>query len=159
MESIFNNGFQPLTCDEDVLLFEKDTFTVGRFKELVYKEVRSKIYYSSQKSFLILDQINKGYSIEHKISVQLQESLWTSCSEDIDCQLLGVGYLGWKKGKIRIKTDVNLCSQDYKGYTSNSPYHPQTIIKVDLEFCPDEPNEYQSPLDKLRQLESDLQKE
>ncbi len=32
----------------------------------------------------------------------------------------------------------------------------EAIIKIELEFSPDEPDEYQSPLDKLRQLESDL---
>ncbi len=41
MESIFNDGFQPLTCDEDVLLFGKNTFTVGKFRGLVLEIIKA----------------------------------------------------------------------------------------------------------------------
>lgn len=51
-------------------------------------------------------------------------------SEGGDCEILRPGPQGWQKGKIRIK------------------------VKVDLEFCPDEPetDQTESPLDDIRQM-------
>ena len=37
-----NSKFTPLDCD-DVILLERDTFTVGRFKELSNHEIKSKV--------------------------------------------------------------------------------------------------------------------
>ena len=38
-----NPKFTPLDCDDDVILLERDTFTVGRFKELSNHEIKSKV--------------------------------------------------------------------------------------------------------------------
>ncbi|MEB3277803.1 MAG: KGK domain-containing protein [Lyngbya sp.] len=162
MDGNFNDGFQPLTCDEDVLLFGKDTFTVGKFRRLVLEIIKGKVYdyESTRKTYTILSEINTGFRVDSKVGFGLLNSRWRFCTQEVECQLLGVGYSGWKKGKLRINTDINLCPQDYIASSySYGPRNPETIIKMDLEFCPDEPNEYQSPLDKLRQLESDLQLE
>ena len=35
-----SDNFQLLKSDDDILLFEKDTFTVGRFKELSCGAIR-----------------------------------------------------------------------------------------------------------------------
>ncbi|MGB3188866.1 MAG: KGK domain-containing protein [Limnoraphis sp.] len=160
MDGNFNDGFQPLTCDEDVLLFGKNTFTVGKFRGLVLEIIKAKIYgSSSQDYFAMLNQINTGFRVDSKVGFGLLNSRWRFCTQEVECQLLGVGYSGWKKGKLRINTDINLCPQNYTASVPSYGRRPETIIKMDLEFCPDEPNEYQSPLDKLRQLESDLQLE
>lgn len=57
---------------------------------------------------------------------EIANSLWVT--EGVDCELLQLGAKNWRKGKIR--------------------------IKVELEFCPDESEEIQSesPLDELRQI-------
>ncbi|MEA5522126.1 KGK domain-containing protein [Limnoraphis robusta] len=151
MDSNFNDGFQLLTCDEDVLLFGKDTFTVGKFRGFVLEITKAKIYsnYNSKERFTILNQINTRVIIGGKISFKLSDSQWKFCTKEVKCQLLGVGYSGWKKGKLKIQTDIDLCPQNYDYTTSNCPLIDRTIIKIDLKFCP-EPNEYQSPLDKLQ---------
>ncbi|KKD36904.1 KGK domain-containing protein [Limnoraphis robusta] len=172
MESIFNDGFQPLTCDQDVLLFGKDTFTVGQFKELVLRQVNNKVYYSvsgysesrysNSRHYLIIQQLNEAYSVENKVEIPISENYWVSCSGNIECQLLKIGSIGWKNGKLRIRTKVTFFPDEYIGKSYNHVQqwdYLKTEIQVELEFSPDEPNEYQSPLDKLRQLESDLQKE
>ncbi len=105
----------------------------------------------------MLSEINTGFRVDSKVGFGLLDSQWRFCTQEVDCQLLGVGYSGWKKGKLRINTDINLCPQDYTASVLSYGRHTETIIKMDLEFCSDEPNEYQSPLDKLRQLESGLQ--
>ena len=169
MESIFNDGFQPLTCDEDVLMLGKDTYTVGRFKELALEAIKQqKVYFSEQRTsskhrhYLTLEKLNAGYSVDRKFIIPTSESYWVSCSGNVECQLLKIGFPGWKKGNLRIRTKVTFFPDEYIGKSYNHDQewdYLKTDIQVELEFSPDEPNEYQSPLDKLRQLESDLQKE
>ncbi|MGB3188867.1 MAG: KGK domain-containing protein [Limnoraphis sp.] len=160
MDSNFSDGFQPLTNDEDVLLFGEDTFTVGLFAQLVLVKLQEKVNYRNQKGWAVLPTMRGGFSVNEKVTFELSESQWESSTEELECQFLGVGYSGWKKGKLRIKTDVDFCPQNVK--VSRPIISPrqlrlhEAIIKIKLEFSPDEPNEYQSPLDKLRQLESDL---
>ncbi|HEY9892856.1 MAG TPA: KGK domain-containing protein, partial [Candidatus Sericytochromatia bacterium] len=55
----------------------------------------------------------------------------------LDCQFLKVGSKGWEKGKIRIKVSYEF---------------ENNIIRVRLEFSPDEPPQPESPLDDLREL-------
>ncbi|MFY7806239.1 MAG: KGK domain-containing protein [Limnoraphis robusta] len=141
MESIFNEGFQPLTCDEDVLMLGKDTFVVRKFKDLVLRNIQQNIYsnYQSSKQLFLLMQMTGALSCGN-IHFQSSESHWKFCTQDVECQLLGFGYSAWQKGKLRIKTDIDLCN------------HQKVIIKINLEFCLKEQNEYQDPIDKLRQL-------
>ena len=168
MDSNFNDGFQPLTCDEDVLRFGKDTYTVGRFKELVVDAIKQqKVYYSQQRSsshrhYLTLETLNAPYTVDRKLSIPISESYWVSCSGNIECQLLTIGSIGWKNGKLRIRTKVTFFPDEYVGKSYNHVQqrdYLKTDIQVNLEFSPDEPDEYQSPLDKLRQLESDVQEQ
>ncbi len=167
MESNFNDGFQLLTCDQDVLLFGQDTYTVGRFKELVVYAIKEqKVYYSEEmrhsntRYYLTLEKLNGTYSVDRKFRIPIAESYWVSCSDNIECQLLKIGSPGWKKGNLRIRTKVTFFPDEYieKSYNHNQGWdYVKTEIQVDFEFSPDEPQEYQSPLDKLRQMESDLQ--
>jgi hypothetical protein len=160
MKSNLNDGFQSLTCDEDVLLFTYDiTYTVGLFAELILEKIRANVCDNAQVIGIVRSEI----LVYKKVTFELYKSQWESSTEELECQLLGVGYSGWKKGKLRIKTDVDFRYQN-PDFTAPVISARQlelsgVIIKIDLEFSPDEPNEYQSPLDKLRQLESDLQKE
>ncbi|MEB3277802.1 MAG: KGK domain-containing protein [Lyngbya sp.] len=160
MDSNFNDGFQPLTNDEDVLLFGEDTFTVGLFAQLVLERIKEKVYRQNQKGWTVLPTMRGEFSVDQKVTFKLSESQWESSTRELECQFLGVGYSGWKKGRLRIKTDVNFRPNVKVSPPVISPRQLElyeAIIKIELEFSPDEPDEYQSPLDKLRQLESDLQ--
>ena len=163
MDSNFSDGFQPLTNDEDVLLFGEDTFTVGLFAQLVLVKLQEKVNYRNQKGWTVLPTMQGEFSVDQKVTFKLSESKWESSTEELECQLLGVGYSGWKKGRLRIKTDVDFRPQNVKFsppvISLRQLELSGVIIKIELEFSPDEPNEYQSPLDKLRQLEYDSQQE
>lgn len=119
--------FTFLECDEDVLLFGKDTFTVGRFKELIKQD-----YESKNKNFILTQSNNIPVGTA---SFQLLDTKWNSINKD--CQILRIGSKGWQKGKIRFQVTY---------------IYSRHITEVYLEFCPDEPIEPESPLDDLRQL-------
>ncbi|HCF29146.1 MAG TPA: KGK family protein [Cyanobacteria bacterium UBA11049] len=134
-----NSKFTPLNCDDDVILLERDTFTVGRFKELSNHEIRNKLNYSinegsnnrySNSALVFSSCISLG---EQKIS--FTEIQFNSIK---DCQILKIGSKGWQKGKLKI----NVC-------ISPQGCH---LDKVCLEFCPDELVEPESPLDDIRKL-------
>lgn len=61
-----SDNFQLLKSDDDVLLFDKNTFLVGRFKELYLEQIRAKIYSNTNnhhREFVIFSN-----QIEWKVS-------------------------------------------------------------------------------------------
>ena len=133
-----DNKFVLLDCDDDVVLFEKDTFKVGRLKELSIREVRQKVdkyYYDSktqqngQSIIYFLRNIGVGEEVIDFSHFQY------NCVKD--CQLLQLSNMkGWEKGKLKIQIHISV------NYNKSD--------KVCLEFYPDEPMEAESPLDELR---------
>jgi hypothetical protein len=132
--------FKPLDCDEDVLLFNKDTFTVSRFKQLVKEDFYKKfqLYGTwNNKSFSIQDTFSN--LLLGAVQCQLDELNWNTTVQNL--QILRIVSKGWQKGKIRIQICIRMIFPlDYNKF------------QVFLEFCPDEPTEPESPLDDLRQL-------
>jgi hypothetical protein len=131
--------FTPLNSDNDVLMLNKDTFTVGRFKELVAEEIKKKF-------------LNTQITQNGRVDVLYSQDLWTiSIGKEsnlglkniqfrevsLNCELLKLGSQGWQKGKL--KTEICLEISQIK-------------IEVRLEFSSDEPTVPESPLDDLRQL-------
>ncbi|WRH65529.1 MAG: KGK domain-containing protein [Planktothrix sp. GU0601_MAG3] len=155
------DNFYPLTCDDDLLLIDKDTFTVARFKEFAMDDL-SRYYNRSDnnrsQTFTFFNFLNKYYyEIDGKIELQLTQSSWTNFSASVECKLLSLSSgKGWISGKLIIKSTVNLFPEDYKNFTYNSessPY-PKSEIEIELQFCPEktEPLETSdSALDELRQ--------
>ena len=137
-----NNLFSPLEGNNDVLLFNQDTFTVLRFKELLEKEVNTKLESAQNVSrSTLFTTAFCTYSIGGQVNLLLNNIQW--CNSPIDCQLLKVGSQGWQKGKLRIQIDTTIL------FNHNSA---SNIVDICIEFCPDEPSEPESPLDDLRQL-------
>jgi hypothetical protein len=134
-----HNTFEPLNGDDDVILLDKDTFTVSRFKELATKEIANKFNTKTNNNQYVFTSDFFTVSIGNETQVQLNDIQWRNLS--IDCQILKVGSKGWQKGKLRIKVDTKLLSWSH-----------DNKIQVCLEFCPDEPTVPESPLDDLRQL-------
>jgi hypothetical protein len=133
--------FNSLDSDDDVLLFNKDTFTVGRFKELVREDFYNKFNLSgtfSDKSFFSMLDTFKNLSVG-AVKCQLDELNWSTIIQNY--QILRIGSKGWQKGKIRIQICIKFIY----------PYNLDKF-QVFLEFCADEPTEPESPLDDLRQL-------
>lgn len=134
-----NPKFITLDCDDDVVLLEKDSFTVGRLKELSHQEIRKKLDYP-----IVLRNNNpltsNIYCFFSQVSLSGQDISLSEIQFNFlkDCQILKIGDKGWQKGKLKI----NIC------ITTNQ----SRLDKVFLEFCPDEAIEHESPLDDIRKL-------
>ena len=134
--------YETLDGDDDVLLFNKATFTVRRFKELAASKFRNILLEANavevnklQKRII---EVMKELPINEETKIRGGDINWNSPQEGIECQILKIGSKGWQKGKVQIEVNFNLNS-----------WETQTSIK----FCPDEPLEPKSPLDDIRQSE------
>ncbi|MCC3530939.1 MAG: KGK family protein [Microcoleus sp. PH2017_22_RUC_O_B] len=127
-------------ADDVLLLNNKDTFTVQRFKELVgikFDRILG-LYVESESGREYIRLSMQNLSIDEEIKIGGGDINWNSREEGMSCQVLKVGSKGWKKGKIKIEVNHNL--QSYK-------------TQVSIKFCPDELREEKSPLDDIRQSE------
>ena len=134
-----NNNYEILDGD-DVLLFDKATFLVRRFEELVtsqFIEILDLIAIRESRQKSIINWM-KELRINEEIIINAGDVNWNSPQEGIDCQVLKIGSKGWQKGRLQIKVNENFQS----GKT-----------QVCIKFCPDEPLEPKSPLDDIRQSE------
>jgi len=160
------DNFYPLTCDDDLLLIDKDTFTVARFKEFAMDSLRQHtnriterhLQSRSIKEMIMFDVLNiYSYEIDNKLKLQLTQSSWSNVSESVECKLFRLtSGKGWISGKLIIKSTVNLFPEDYKNFTYDlkSPSLPKSEIDMELQFCPDETEPLEtsdSALDELRQ--------
>ncbi len=136
-----SDKFISLECDDDVILFEKDSFKVNRLRELVYSELMKKL----NQSLYSEKHQGRGYNVNQLFGEELlivQEHIKLNEIEFKlksfkDCQILQIGAKGWKKGKLKILISI-------------SPIN-EKLNKIHLEFCPEEPETPESPLDDLRQ--------
>jgi len=137
-----NQRYETLEGADDVLLLNnKDTFTVGRFKELVGIKFHEILYlYAESQPRRQRMTLMQSLSISEETSTVIRggDISWNSRQEGMFCQVLKIGSKGWEKGKIKIEFNHSLQS-----------YQTQVCIK----FCPDEPPEQKSPLDDIRQSE------
>ncbi|KAF3886675.1 MULTISPECIES: KGK domain-containing protein [Nostocales] len=134
-----NNKFTPLVCDDDVILFEKDTFKISRLKELLSTDMSLKlnqIIYNQQTQKpqgLVIGSFAKASIVQEHI--ELSEIQFHSIK---NCQILRICGKGWQKGKLKIQVSQSIINQK--------------LNQVYLEFCPDEPDDPESPLDDIRKL-------
>lgn len=138
-----NAKFQTLEGGTDILLIQKDTFVVARFKELISNKLTQKLNTQNNESsnsifFNLLSDCSIG-----EVNIRVFESKWIFPTSGIDCHILKIGSQGWQKGKLRIEASLSC--------TISNRYYSVEIIK--LEFCPDEPAEPESILDDIRQSE------
>ncbi|CBN54629.1 MULTISPECIES: KGK domain-containing protein [Kamptonema] len=124
---------------DDVLLFDADTFTGGKFKELIKTEFFSR--------FLEWYKYTSAYRVKSDLCslsfppVSLRFNDIHLKSVPIECKLLKVGGVqGWEEGKIRISTSIQ------------EPEKNKAVIQIDLEFFPDKPDESLSILDELDEI-------
>lgn len=138
--------------DDDVLRFQDDAFTVSKVKAIIAENVREKICTpQGRRPHIIFFTLKEDNEIENKVRLPLTNSLWISITEPIDCKVLRLGYSGWKSGKLKIKTSIDLCPLD--------PDFLYSSVEVQLLFYPEiseknEPENIESPLDDIRQSES-----
>ncbi|MGL4498318.1 MAG: KGK domain-containing protein [Planktothrix sp.] len=165
------DNFYPLTCDDDLLLIDKDTFTVARFKEFAMDSlsqytnriIERQFQNSTRiiKEIIMFDILNPySYGIDKKIGLGLTQSCWSNVSESVECKLFRLtSGKGWISGKLIIKSTVNLFPEDYKNFTYDpkSPSYPKSEIDMELQFCPDEPEPLETSDSTLDELRKQLQ--
>ncbi|AVH67847.1 KGK domain-containing protein [Nostoc sp. 'Peltigera membranacea cyanobiont' N6] len=142
-----NKICQLLDFDADVLLFNKDTYIVSRFKELISENFRQKFctrLTEHHADFSVSGLFNK--LCINEVNFKVEDITWQSCSEGINCQVFRVGSTGWQVGKLRIKVSTEIISPLAQREGANMK------ITVVLEFYPENSNEPESPLDDLRQM-------
>ncbi|MEP6490173.1 KGK family protein [Microcoleus vaginatus GB2-A3] len=141
-----NAKFKELDCNTDILLIQKDTFTLNRFKELMSKKLAENLNKRPEGTTgrinPIFFSLFSDFSIG-EVNIRAFESKWIFPSQGIDCHLLKIGSQGWQKGKLRIEASLS--------WATSTGYYTIEVIK--LEFCPDEPAEPESILDDIRQSE------
>ncbi len=140
-----NKIFQPLDSDIDVLLFTQDTYTVSKLKELIHEDFCQKFSTKANDSNWVVTDIFKSVSINQAL-FQGEDITLKSSLEGITCQILRVGSSGWQSGKLRIKIYTEIIHK--KNYWEDD----KPKINVVLEFCPDELDQPESPLDDIRQM-------
>lgn len=134
-----NNNYEILDGD-DVLLFDKATFLVRSFEEVVtskFIEILDLIAIRESRQKSIINWM-KELRINEEIIINGGEIDWNSPQEGIDCQVLKIGSKGWQKGRIQIKVNENFQAGE---------------TQVCIKFCPDEPAKQKSLLDDIRQSE------
>lgn len=151
---IMNDSFKSLDCDDDVLLFNQNTYTVGGFRDLAKKNLANSLTtrMNQQAPTRVIDILSDLSIPTNPINSDLRISFdnikFSPDSEGINCKLLRIGAKGWQEGKLRIQADVGWVN--YNPNTRNK--YKEIEIQLVVEFCPDEPLEAESPLDDLRKL-------
>jgi hypothetical protein len=127
------NKFDEIDCkDDDVLSFGDTTFKVGRFKTVV-----KKLFGPEMGNTLSNGLKSQGVQIDNKITMPSGKSddLKRWFGEGVDCEILKIGYPGWKKGKVKIKVSLEFYMED-----DNQKLDNQAIT------------EPESPLDDLHRM-------
>ncbi|OYD94333.1 hypothetical protein CDG76_12905 [Nostoc sp. 'Peltigera membranacea cyanobiont' 210A] len=149
-----NKICQLLDFDADVLLFNKDTYIVSRFKELISENFRQKFRTRLENAQVTVSESLQKLCI-NEVYFQAEDITWQSSSEGIDCQLFKVGSTDWEAGKLRIKVSTEISPpylEKLPGSVTRKFKTGQLNITVVLEFYPDNPNKTESPLDDLRKM-------
>lgn len=141
---------QLLDFDADVLLFNKDTYMVSRFKELISENFTQKFNtrLKEHPSDFLVSGLFKKLCINED-NFQVEDITWQSSPEGINCQLFRVGSTDWQAGKLKIKVSTKIIPITY---LLTNREDSKLNITVVLEFYPDNPSEPESPLDDIRKM-------
>jgi hypothetical protein len=133
-----NNKFTPLDCDEDIILIKTDSFKVSRLRELVIKGIREKKPLDFGNNITV--NTYSFFSHFHAFKIYERDIAIDEIQFQIvqQCEILKIGSKGWQTGQIRIKMSI-----------SPTGKNPDNVY---LEFCPDELEEPESPLDDIRKM-------
>ncbi|MBZ8180729.1 KGK domain-containing protein [Oscillatoria salina] len=131
-----NDIFESLNCDEDVLKFGEDTFTVGKFKTLVAQDLHSRFNESTNnnrvdmKSFFAYIRLKTS-----QVSIPMDQTEFHFINK---CQIIRINSSlpGWQKGRLKTRIVI-----DFTKSSQTNTY---------LEFCPDKPDETGLLLDEIR---------
>ncbi len=165
-------NFRRLHCDDDIVMLEKDTFTVARLKELLSQNFKDFI----EKTGKQRDRDNKFYNLEwlidpndnrvtvlasisyflykfchlpitdKSIKFDLSDIRFVIPPKGIECKLLSLVNPKWIEGKVRFLTDLKI----------NEKYLADVTVEVEFSPNPTNLNEDSANEDKLDDLRSKL---
>ncbi|WP_254173447.1 KGK domain-containing protein [Planktothrix pseudagardhii] len=119
--------FVKLEQDDDIVMLDKDTFTVSRLKEFMTENMKTRLFSQA----LLPDLLCQNLKITDKsIELNLEEFRLVFPPQGINCQLLKLESRYWISGKIRFQVNA-----DYKRDDLNTR---KKIVNIELEFAPDE---------------------
>ncbi|MCG5057937.1 MAG: hypothetical protein KA714_07980 [Limnoraphis sp. WC205] len=165
-------NFRRLHCDDDIVMLEKDTFTVGRLKELLSDNLKEYIEKTGQQKNrnqqynnlqVLVDQNNPRKPIFASISYFLYHYCYLSITDKsikldlsdirfvippkgIESKILSLETQKWIEGKVRFLADLKINQQSLVDVT------------VEVEFSPDQTNltEESTNEDRLDDLRAKL---
>ncbi|WP_395649226.1 KGK domain-containing protein [Planktothrix agardhii] len=122
-------SFIKLEQDNDIVMLDKDTFTVSRLKELMTENMRIRLFekHPNPNIHAVLSPILcEGLKITDKsTTLNLEQIRLVFPLQGKYCQLLKLKSGQWISGKIRFQVDVN-------------SHYKQKTVNVELEFAADE---------------------
>ncbi|MFL9458506.1 MULTISPECIES: KGK domain-containing protein [Nostocales] len=131
-----SSKFIPLVCDDDVILLQQDTFKISRLKELLSHDIGIKL---SREVYNFQCKLSQGSVFNTFARASIGQECIALNEIQLhfiqNCQILRIGGKGWQEGKLKIQVSKSM---------GDLP------IQVDLEFCPDKPDEPESFLDDIR---------
>lgn len=142
MKKKMNNKFIPLDNDDDVVLIKEDTFKLCKLKDIIKKEISSKmskpIYQTNNQGQAGSGPLISSFLTEIIPNSNCNTFKLIQFNYFADCQILKTTGKGWQKGQINIQIKVFI-----DGKQKN---------EVDLAFYSEEFSKIESPLDDLRQM-------
>lgn len=150
-----NSQFKPIDVDfseEDIISVDNKLFEIKQFKEEsksgLQKILSNNVVYlnshpSSQKSLreLLCIRLTVVEVGQAKITGNLS---WES--ETIDGKVLRLGSKNWQKVKLRFRI---VCTRYQQSHNNDKYFSPQEVF---IEYCRDEPEVPESPLDEMRKM-------
>lgn len=132
--------FVPLESEQDVILFDENTYIIWNFKKIIAQEISNKFHtYLGDNRGEVLNLFQNINN--NQITFPTKKMTWHSC---LKCQILRVCSPKWQSGELRVKADITF-------YETSQKVYKTLDIEIFLEFCDDQIIEYQSPLDDLRE--------
>lgn len=123
--------FIKLEQDDDIVMLEKDVFTVARLKELLSENIKQMIEQKSGDRSIADLFYNRKISITDKsITFNLSCFALIFPPDYLDCQLFNLNLKKWVDIKLRVIANVNI-EQWSSGYRNSERI---TTVKVDLEY-------------------------
>jgi len=138
--------FVPLESEQDVILFDGNTYIIWNFKKIIAQGISHKFH--THLSDNRGEVLNSFQRIDNsQITFPTQKMTWHSC---LKCQIIRVASPKWQSGELRVKADITFCETSETIGKSSKVYNTLDI-KIFLEFCNEQIIEYESPLDDLRE--------
>ncbi|MEA5518615.1 KGK domain-containing protein [Limnoraphis robusta] len=165
-------NFRRLHCDDDIVIIEKDTFTVERLKELLSQNLKELVEKTSQHQTRSLNI--KGLRLHHhqdivaSMAFLFYQYCWLSITDKsikfdlsdirfvippkgIECKLLSLENPKWIEGKVRFLADLKINEQYLADVTVEVEFSPQPTNLTEESTNEDRLDDLRAKLNQLNE--------